>query len=122
MERTNATRFSTMLGFEDSSFDDIKHYRGRLQETLDRLISLDNANRDLLPIKEYEEDIKTCEEYTNKTKQAIQKADRRIDNSLYASTARLKYSRVNSVPCNGHYWLGHTFCETSSDQARAFRR
>ena len=40
-ERTNANRFSTMLeGFEDSSFDDIEHYRGRLQETLDRLISL----------------------------------------------------------------------------------
>jgi len=35
-ERTNANRFSTMLeGFEDSSFDDIEHYRGRLQETLD---------------------------------------------------------------------------------------
>ena len=55
-------------GFEDSSFDDIEHYRGRLQETLDRLISLDDAIHDLLPDKEYEEDIKTCEEYIDKTK------------------------------------------------------
>jgi len=68
-ERTNATRFSTMLeGFEDSSLDDIEHYRGRLQETLARLISLDDAIHDLLPDKEYEEDIKTCEEYIDKTK------------------------------------------------------
>ena len=89
-ERANATRFSTMLdGFGDSSLDDIEHYRGRLQETLDRLISLDDSIHDLLPDKEYEEDIKTCEEYIDRTKRAIQTATRRIDNSLSTSTARL---------------------------------
>jgi len=34
-----------------------ENYRGRLQETLDRRISLDDANHDLLS-DEYEEDIK----------------------------------------------------------------
>jgi len=49
-ERANATRFSTLLdGFEDStSLDDSEHYHRRLQETLDRLISLDDAILDLL--------------------------------------------------------------------------
>jgi hypothetical protein len=56
---------------------------------LDRLISLNDAIHDLLPDKEYEKDIKTCEEYIDKTKRAIQKAGRRIENSLSASTARL---------------------------------
>jgi uncharacterized protein YnzC (UPF0291/DUF896 family) len=89
-ERGNATRFSTMLdGDGDTSLDYIEHYRGRLQETLDRIISLDVAIHDLLPDKEYEEDINTCEEYIDKTKRAIQKATRRIDNSLSTSTARL---------------------------------
>jgi len=74
-------------GFGDSSLDDIEHYRGRLKETLDRLISLDDAIHDLLPDKQYEEDINTCEEYTDRTKRAIQTASRRIDNSLSASTA-----------------------------------
>jgi len=84
-ERANATRFSAMLeGFEDSTpLDDLEHYRGRLKETLDRLISLDDAICDLLPDKEYEENIYTCEEYIDKTKRAIQKASRRIDNSLF---------------------------------------
>ena len=77
-------------GFEESTpLDDLEHYRGRLKETLDKLISLDDAIYDLLPDKEYEEDINTCEEYIDKRKRAIQKASRRIDNSLSVSTARL---------------------------------
>jgi hypothetical protein len=36
-------------GEGDTSLDDIERYRGRLQETLDRLISLDDAIHDLLP-------------------------------------------------------------------------
>ena len=90
-ERVNATRFSTLLdGFEDStSLHDFEHYRGRLQATLDRLISLDDAIHDLLSDDEYEEDIKACEEYIDKTKWAIQKASRCMANDLSASTARL---------------------------------
>jgi len=90
-EWANATRFSTLLdGFDDStSLDDFEHYRGRLQDTLDRLISLDDAIHELLSHGEYEEDIKACEEYIDKTKRAIQTASRRMDNDLSASTARL---------------------------------
>jgi hypothetical protein len=90
-DRANATRFYTILeGFKDSALlDNLEHYRGRLKETLDRLISLDDAIHDLLPDKEYEEDINTSEEYIDKTKRAIQKASRRIDNSLSVSPARL---------------------------------
>jgi len=76
--------------FEDSTpLDYFEHNRGRLQETLDRLISLDDAIHDLLPDKEYEEDIQTCEEYIDKTKRAIQKASRRMEDSLSVSTVRL---------------------------------
>jgi len=87
----NATRFSTLLdGFDDSaSLDDFEHHPGRLQETLDRRISLDDAIHDLLSDNEYEEDIKDCEEYIDKTKRAAQKASRRMDSDLFASTARL---------------------------------
>ena len=90
-EWANATRFSMLLeGFDDStSLDEFEHYRGCLQETLDRLISLDDAIHDLLSNDEYEEDIKACEEYIDKTKRAIQKASRHMDNDLSASTARL---------------------------------
>ena len=94
-ERANATHFSTLLdGFDDStSLDDFEHYRGRLQENLDRLISLDDAIHNLLSDNEYEEDIQACEEYIDKTKQTIQKASRRMDNDLSASTARLSIHR-----------------------------
>ena len=62
-EMANLTRFSTLLDtFEDStSLDDFEQYRGRLQETLERLISLDDAIQALLSDDEYEEDIKACE-------------------------------------------------------------
>ena len=94
-ERANAACFTTTLeGFDDSTpLDDLEYYRGRLQETLDRLISLDDAIHDLLPDKEYDEDADTCEEYIDRTKRAIQRASRCIDNSLSASTVRLSLDR-----------------------------
>jgi len=55
---------------ESTSIDDIQHYWGQLQETLDRIISLDDAIHDLLS-NEYEEDIKACEEYVDRKKRAI---------------------------------------------------
>jgi hypothetical protein len=75
-ERANATSFSTLLdGLDDStSLDVFEHYRWRLQETLDRLISLDDSIHDPLSDSEYEEDVKACEEYIDSTKRAIQKA------------------------------------------------
>jgi hypothetical protein len=88
-ERANATCFTTMLeGFDDSTpLDELEHYRGRLQETLGRLLSLDDAIHDILPDKEYKKDADICEEYIDKTKRA--RASRRIDNSLSASAGRL---------------------------------
>jgi hypothetical protein len=84
-ERTNATRFSTMLeGFTDSTpQDDLEHYCGWLKETLDRPIALDDSIHHLLPDQEYEDDIHTCEENIDKTKRAIQKASQLIDDSLF---------------------------------------
>jgi hypothetical protein len=98
-ERTNATRFATLLdGFGDSSRDDIEHYRGRLRETLEKLVSLDDAIHDLLPDKEYEEDINVCEEYIDRSKRAIQKATIRLDDSLPVSTARLSINEPIQPP------------------------
>jgi hypothetical protein len=53
-EIANATRFFTLLdGFDDStSLDYFEHYRGRLQKTLDRLISLGDVIHDILLDKE----------------------------------------------------------------------
>jgi len=49
-ERTKATRFVTGINesTENTPLDDYEHYRGRLQETLDQLIRLDEAMQDLL--------------------------------------------------------------------------
>jgi len=82
--RANTTRFYTILEvFQDPTpLYGLEHCRGRLKETLDRLILLDDAIHDLLTDKNYGEDINTCEEYIDKTKRAIQKASRRINNSL----------------------------------------
>ena len=90
-ERANATRFTTTLeGFDSSTpLDDLEHYRGRLKETLGRLLSLDDAIHYLLPDKEYEEDIGICEEYIDKVKRAIQRTSRCIDGGLSASAVRL---------------------------------
>jgi len=64
-ERGNATRFITAInGFsEASSLDDYQHYQGRLQDTLDKLLTLDDAIHDLLSDLEFDSDSATCEEY-----------------------------------------------------------
>ena len=89
-ERANASRFCTWLDGIDNftSPDDLQHYRGRLQETLDKLLSLDDAIHDLLSDEEYQEDIKTCEDYIDRAKRAIQKASRWTD-VLSVSAAQL---------------------------------
>jgi len=64
-ERAKATRISTILeGYEDyTPLDDLENYCGHLKETLERIVSLDDSIHDLLPDKEFEEDITSCEEY-----------------------------------------------------------
>jgi hypothetical protein len=76
-EKANATWFSMMIdGFDNStSLDDFEHYRGRLQEILDKLLSLDDAIHDLLSDEEYAEDTKLCKDYIDKAKRAILKAN-----------------------------------------------
>ena len=52
-ERANASRFYTWLDEIDNSTSlDLQHYRWRLQETLDKLLSLDDAIHDLLSDEE----------------------------------------------------------------------
>jgi hypothetical protein len=91
-------------GFDDAtSLDDLEHYRGRLRETLDKLLSLDDAIHDLLSDEEYAEDTKVCEDYIDKAKRAILKASRRTDGALSASTARLSLTQpTNSTASITH--------------------
>jgi len=55
-ERAKATRFITIINefTNDNPLDDYEHYRGRLQETLDQMVRLDDSIQDLL------EDRNTC--------------------------------------------------------------
>jgi len=46
----------------------LNNTKWRSKETLDRLILLDDSIRVVLPDKQYEEDINTCEDYIDKTK------------------------------------------------------
>jgi len=119
----NATRFSTLLdGFDDStSLDDFEKIRGRLEETLGRLLSLDDAIRDLLSENECEENIKACEEYIDRTKRALWKAIRRLDNDLSASTARLSIHGSTQPTATAPMGFGDTFSDASSNQTRSFR-
>ena len=46
---------------QNTPLDDYEHYRGRLQETLDQLVRVDDAIQDLLEDREYTVDVETCE-------------------------------------------------------------
>jgi hypothetical protein len=63
-ESTKATRFIAVINesTENTKLDDYEHYRGRLQETLDQLVRLDDAIQDQLEDREYTADVETCEE------------------------------------------------------------
>jgi len=54
-ERAKATRFITTINefTGDKPLDDYEHYRGRLQETLDQLVRLNDSIQDLLEDSEY---------------------------------------------------------------------
>jgi hypothetical protein len=89
-ERDNVTRFTTAInGFtEDTSLNDYKHYRVRLEDTLKQMTKLDDAIHDLLSDEEYDSDIINCEEYIDKAKRAILKATRGTENKFFSSTAQ----------------------------------
>jgi len=62
-ERGNAMRFITAInGFsETSSLDDYQHYQRRLQDTLDKHLTSDDAMDDLHSYLEFDSDSATCE-------------------------------------------------------------
>ena len=94
----NATRFITAInGFsEASSLDDYQHYQGRLQDNLDKLLTLDDAIHDLLSDPEFDSDSATCEEYIDSAKRALLLAARGTENRLALSTSALNV--LQSVP------------------------
>ena len=99
-ERAKATRFiSTINEFTGhTSLDDYEHYRGRLQETLDQLVRLDDFIQDLLEDSEYTADVEVCEEYIDSAKRAILKANQEIGRRLAFSAASLRISELPSAP------------------------
>ena len=91
-ERGNATRFITAInGFsETSSLDDYQHYQGRLQDTLDKLLTLDDAIHDLLS------DLELILTHIDSAKRALLQAARGTEKRLALSTSALNV--VQSVP------------------------
>jgi len=99
-ERAKATRFITTINefTDDNPLDDYEHYRGRLQETLDQLVRLDDSIQDLLEDSEYTADVEACEEYIDSAKRALLKAKQEIGRRLASSAANLSVSELTSAP------------------------
>ena len=95
-KRTKTTRFITAINesTENTPLDDYEHYRGRLQETLDQLVRLDDAIQDLLEDCEYTLDVETCEEYIDSAKRALLKSNQEIGKRLASSTANLRVAEL----------------------------
>jgi hypothetical protein len=75
-ERNNITRFANSVkSFTgETSLDDCEHYKGRIEEALERMLKLDDSIHDLLTDDEYDTDVAICEDYIDTAKRAIQKA------------------------------------------------
>jgi hypothetical protein len=60
--RSNITRFATAINdsTEETTLDDLEHYRNRLQETLDHLTSLDDSIYGTLNDVEYAADVRVA--------------------------------------------------------------
>lgn len=82
--------------WDATSLDDYQHYQGRLQDTLDKLVTLDDAINDLLSDAEFDSDSVTCEEYIDSAKRALLRAARGIENRLALSTSALNV--IQAVP------------------------
>ena len=94
-ERAKATRFITSINefTGDTPLDDYEHYRGRLHETLDQLVQMDDSIQHLLQISEYSADADVCE-YIYYAKRAILKANQEIGRRLASSAANLSISEL----------------------------
>ena len=97
-ERANVTRFvSEINGYtETTPADDYQCSQGRLLETLNKLVVLDEAIHDLLSDSDFPTDVEKCEEYIDSAKRAIHRAAKGLDERLAASTSAL--SVTPSVP------------------------
>jgi len=117
-ERAKATRFITTINeFKgDTPLDDYEHYRGRLQETLDQLVRLDDSIEDLLEDSEYAGEVEVCEEYIDSAKRAILKANQEFGRRLALSAANLSISELLSAPPDSST-LGHSLGEAAPTKA-----
>jgi hypothetical protein len=90
-ERNNITRFANSFNSftGETSLDDYEHYKGSIEEALERMLRLDDSIHDLLADDEYDTDVAVCEDYIDAAKRAIQKAVRGIDKKLSAATVDL---------------------------------
>jgi hypothetical protein len=98
-ERNNITRFASSINSftGEISLDDYEHYKGRVEEALERMLRLDYSIHDLLDDDEYDTDVATCEDYTDTAKRTIQKAARGIDKRLSAATADLTLTETSAL-------------------------
>jgi len=109
-ERTSATRFIAAINesTENNPLDDYEHCRGRLQETLDQLVRLDDAIKDLLEDRQYTVDVETCEEYIDSAKRTLQKANQEIGRRLVSSAANLRVSELPSAQITARHPVTHS--------------
>ena len=92
-------RFITAINesTENIPLDDYEHYRGRLQETQNQLVRLDDAIQDLSEDHEYTVDVEMCEEYINSVKRAIVKANQEIGRRIASYAANLRVAELPSA-------------------------
>ena len=78
-ERAKTTRLIITINefTGETPIDDYEHYRGRLQETLDQLVRMDDSIHDLLEDSEYTADAEVCEEYIDSVKASETKSQPR---------------------------------------------
>ena len=109
-ERAKATRFITTINefTGDTPLDDYEHYGGRLQETLDQLVRLDDSIQDLLEDGEYTADVEVCEEYIDSAKRAILKANQEIGRRLTSSAVNPSISELPSAPPTARIPVTHS--------------
>ena len=99
-ERTKATRFINAINAftDDTPIEEYQYHRGRLQETLDKMLAIDEEIQDLLPDSEFTTDADKCEEYTDSAKRAIQRAETAISKSLSTSMSSMTVSHPVQPP------------------------
>jgi hypothetical protein len=75
-KRNNITRFAKSINSftGDTSLEDHEYFQGRMKETLERVLKLDDCIHDFLSDDEYYADVEICEDYIDVAKRAIFKS------------------------------------------------